>query len=217
MLTVLRVALTNLLLSSDNVLMIALMSHRVRHGRRWYALLWSLLVSVTLQLGILVLMALLFRLPFLKSVFGVVICFMAFHLIRTHRPAAHTGQQHGVPAAVARITAGNLMMSFENEVALITLARGNVWLAWIGVLTTAPFIFFGSHMLVEILKRYPLIVYGGAVYLFNVGARLLFTGPWLQPYATAGTWALTALFAVYVATRYLELLRSAPRAGGGVG
>lgn len=214
MFAVLQVALTNLLLSSDNVLMIALMSHRVRRGHRWYALLWSLLASLALQLGILLVMAFLFHFPFLKSVFGVVICLMAFHLILTHQPHAAPTAEQGVSTAVVRITAGNLLMSFENEVALITLAHGSVWLAWLGVLTTSPFIFFGSHMMVTLLRRYPLIVYAGAVYLFSVGARLLFSNPWLQIYATIGTWTLTALFAMYVAVRYLARVRATPRVGG---
>ncbi len=208
MFALLQVALTNLLLSSDNVLMIALMSHGVRHGRRWYALLLSLLASVALQLGILVLMAFLFRFSFLQAVFGLVICSMAFHLVRTHSPHAGPAEQRGVPESVLRITVGNLMMSFENEVALITLARGDVWLAWIGVLATAPIIFFGSHMMVGLLRRYPLIVYAGAVYLFEVGARLLFTDPWLKPFAAPGTWVLTVIFATYVALRYVDQVRA---------
>ncbi len=214
MFAILPVALTNLLLSSDNVLMIALMSRGVGHPRRWYALLWSLLVSVGLQLGILALMALLFRLPLLPAVFGAVICVMAFHLIKTHQPHGAVVVREGMPTTVFRITVGNLMMSFENEAALTTLARGNVWLAWAGVLTTAPIIFFGSHMMGWVLRRYPVIVYAGAVYLFHVGIGLVLSLPALRPHASQASWALTALFTVYVVVRYLSRVRPPSRGDG---
>jgi predicted tellurium resistance membrane protein TerC len=204
MFALLQVALTNLLLSSDNVLTIALMSHGVSHGRRRIALLLSLAASLALQLGILVGMAYLFRMAWLRLVFGVVICYMAFHLLRASHPEGDATATAGMHRTVLRITTGNLLMSFENEVALITLAHGNVWLAWAGVVLTSPLIFFGSHMVVEVLRRYSVIVFAGAVYLFSVGARLLVAGTGLGAIATPAAWVLTALFGLYALARYLR-------------
>lgn len=202
--TVVKVALTNLLLSSDNVLMIALLSGGVVRTKRIQALLWSLIASLLLQLGILFLMAYLFHFSFLRGLFGVVICIMAFQLVSSHHARTAPAQSGSVGAAIARITLGNLMMSFENEAALITLAQGNVWVGWIGILITAPLIFFGSHLMVSLLRRYSLIVDLGAVYLFLVGSRLLFAVPWLHAYAAYGVWALMGAFAVYVAAGRLR-------------
>jgi predicted tellurium resistance membrane protein TerC len=212
----LQVCLTNLLLSSDNVLMIALMSEGVRRLRRAYALLASLLASVAVQLGVLFVVAFLFRIPLLQSVFGVVICLMAFRL--TGRRHAHAGPAKalGFGPAVLRITTGNLMMSFENEAALITLAQGNVWLAWAGMLATAPLVFFGSHLVASVLNRHAVIVYVGAVYLFSVGARLLLSTLSLGPYAAGAAWLLTALFAAYAAALYLRRRVPAGSGSGGV-
>ncbi len=204
----LQVALTNLLLSGDNVLLIALMSKGVRRGGRWAALSWSLLVSVALQLGILALMAVLFRFSVVHAVFGALICLVAFHLVHSHRPHLAEAPPRGVPETVARITVGNLLMSFENEAALISLAGGNALLAWTGVLLTAPIIFFGSHAVSWVLQRYTIIVYASAIYLVHIGLRLVFSVPALRAYGVTMTWLLTALFAAYAAAVYVTRLRS---------
>ena len=117
MLALLQVALTNLLLSSDNVLAIALLSHGVRHGRRLLALLWSLAASLAWQLGILAVVAYLFRFTYLQVGFGAVICYMAFHLLGGPRSARAVTAQPGLHRTVLRITVGNLMVKFRTSLA----------------------------------------------------------------------------------------------------
>ncbi len=130
-LLVVQVALTNLPLSSDSVLLIALMSRGMRRGGRGAPLL--------------AVMGYLFRFAAIRLAFGIPVCAVAFHLLQAHEIEARPGSGHGMPEAVARITVGNLLMSFENEAALITLAAGNALVAWVGVVLTSPVVFFGSH------------------------------------------------------------------------
>ncbi len=210
LLAILEVAGANLLLSGDNVLVIALMSKTVRKGKRFVALAWALGVSMAIVFGILVLLSLFFRFSILKAVFGLVVCFMAFHLVRTHASHLARDVPQGVGRAVLRIAMGNLLMSFENDVALIALAHGNPWTAWVGVLITAPLIFFGSHLVAWVLHRYPLIVDAGAVYLFHLGTGLLLGVPVLPHDAWIWAWGATVLFAGYAALRYIRRIRAAP-------
>lgn len=208
-LSVLQVAITNLLLSSDNVLLIALMSDRVRRDGRWTALTWSLVISLALQLGILLVMGYLFRFQLVRLVFGVVICVVAFHLVQSRRTQAVGATEDGMPAAVARITVGNLLMSFENEAALITLAAGNAWLAWAGVVLTSPIVFFGSHPVAWLLRRCAVIVYAAAVYLFSVGIGMLGALPLIgRGYGAPEVWVLTGVFGAYAAVAFVRHLRA---------
>jgi predicted tellurium resistance membrane protein TerC len=198
-----QVALTNLLLSGDNVLIIAVMTRQVRQGQRWVALGWSMLISLALQLGILFALAMLFHVTAVHVVFGVTICLVAGHLVRAGRPRAAAAGA-GLHATVVRVSLGNLLMSFENEAALITLAHGSAWLAWAGVAVTSPVVFFGSHWVAAVLRRFPVIVYAGAVYLFRIGVHLVASMPWWGPTAAGAGWALTGAFAVYAAAAYLR-------------
>lgn len=210
LLAILEVAGTNLLLSGDNVLVIALMSKTVDKRKRFVTLAWALGVSLILGFGILVLLSFLFRFSILKAVFGAVVCFMAFHLVRTHASHLASHAPQGVGRTVLRIVTGNLLMSFENDVALIALAHGNPWTAWSGVLITAPLLFFGSHLVSWVLHRYPLLVDAGAVYLFHLGTGLVLAIPGLPHDARLWAWGATVVFTGYAAVRYIQRMRAAP-------
>lgn len=203
MLSILKIALINLLLSSDNVLIIALFSKVLQKSRRIFALTCSLVVSVVLQLGILFVVAFLFRITFLQSLFGLLICYMAVQLLRKKKENKEV-KRNSLWYIIGKIVVGNLMMSFENEATLITMSNGNVWLAWIGILATSPLIFYGSSLITMLLERFDFIVYIGSIILFKIGLGLVFTLPVLQPYTSMGSWGLTGVFGVIVAVMYLK-------------
>lgn len=204
MLVLLKIALVNLLLSSDNVLIIALFSKGLQKSRRIFALTSSLVISVVLQLVILFLVAFLFHIIFLQSLFGLLICYMAVKLLMQKKTEYRDLDRNSVWYSIGKIVFGNLMMSFENEATLITLSKGNVWIAWIGMLVTSPLIFFGSHLIRLLLERFDFILYIGSIVLFNIGLGLIFTLPVLKNYVSIGGWGLTIIYGIIVAVVYLK-------------
>lgn len=206
MFAVINIALVNLLLSSDNVLIIALLGKHLTRGKRFLVLLWSMLASVVLQLGILFIVAFLFKITFLQSLFGLVICYMAFHLLHKNEPnkTINEAEPQNLLPSVWKIVLGNLMMSFENETTLISLSNGDPWMAWFGMLLTAPIIFFGSHLISWLLSKYDIIIYIGATVLFKIGLDLIFKVSFLNQYTYIGSWLLEVLFIIYVIRIYVE-------------
>lgn len=204
MLILVKIALMNLVLSSDNVLMIAMTSKHLPSRQRVAALLWSMVASLAIQLVVLYVVSFLFRFTVLQVLFGILICYMAFHLLNHQHSPRPNYDARNVSRATWKITVANLLMSFENEVSLVTLAGGNALLAWFGIVITAPFIFLGSHAISYILTRYTFIVYIGAVYLFHIGVRLFFTLPVLHQYVMPGSWGLTGAFAAYALYNYVQ-------------
>lgn len=205
MFTILNMALVNLLLSTDNVLVIALFAREFGQKKRLLVLLWGMLASLVLQLIILFIIALLFRVTFLQAVFGLIICYMALHLFRKGESTkVQDISSQKFLTIIGKIVLSNLMMSFENEATLITMARGEVWLAWSGFLLTAPLIFFGSNLIVWLLHKFNFVLYLGSVLLFKIGLNLIFEMSGINRFLPYGPWVLTGLFAVYVISKYLQ-------------
>lgn len=204
MFALLKIVIINLLLSSDNVLIIALFSKGLEKSRKIFALTSSLVASVVLQLGILFVVALLFHITFLQSLFGLLICYMAIKFLRQKKKEYRDLKPNSIWYSISKIVFGNLMMSFENEATLITLSNGNVWIAWLGLLITSPLIFFGSHLITILLERFDFILYIGSIALFKIGLGLVFTPPVINPYASMGGWGLTIVYGIIVALIYLR-------------
>lgn len=201
-----NIAFTNIFLSSDNVLIIALFGKHLSRRKRLVVLLGSLLTSLAIQLGILLIMSYLFKITFLQALFGLIICYMAFHLIHENKSdqTIKEIESKNLVYDIWKIAIGNLMMSFENEATLISLANGNPWMAWFGFVLTSPFIFFGSHFISYLLKKYEIIIYIGAAYLFKIGLDLLFTLSIISRYALTGSWVIEVLFIIYLMIIYLK-------------
>ncbi|QQE78151.1 hypothetical protein [Alicyclobacillus sp. SO9] len=199
-----KVAVTNLLLSSDNALMIAVLTNAAKKKHRLRALMWSYLLSDIAQLILLFAISYLFRIKILQSLFGLFICFMALQLLNNQEgdKVEHATKHQTLLPVIGKITTGNLMMSFENAAALVGVSHGHVWTAWAGVVVTSAFVFFGSHLLSSFLDRFDFILYLGSVVLFWIGAKLVFTEPVLSAYAKTGIWLTTTLYFLVVAYIY---------------
>jgi len=203
---IISLGLTNILLSSDNVLAIALFSENLSRKQRIPVLFWAMIVSLTAELGILFAMSFLLRINFMQSIFGLIISFMAFKLLykdKQNKPKEFNNRQAFSPIWI--VAAGNLMMSFENEVTLISLTRGNVLTAWYGIAATSPLIFFASDMIVWVLRRYDFVFYIGSIILLKIGLDMIFTLPGLVPFSRFGPWVLTVLYGIHAAVRYLHI------------
>jgi predicted tellurium resistance membrane protein TerC len=199
-----NLGLVNILLSSDNVLVIALFGEELGERKRIPVLFWSMVASLAIQLGILYALSFLFRISATQSLFGLIICYMAFRLLHKGEPGKRKLNHQSTLSSIGKIAVGNLMMSFENEATLIGLSHGNVWVAWLAIAATSPLIFFASNLIVWILRKFDFVVYAASVLLFKIGLDMIFGLPALTRYVPDVPWILTGLFGLYVAGRYLH-------------
>ena len=204
MFNLINLGLMNILLSSDNVLIIALFSEELGEKKRIPILFWSMLTSILVQLGILYALSFLFRLSFTQSLFGAIICYMALHLLHKGEPKERNLDHQSSLSSIWKMAAGNIMMSFENEATLIGLSRGNVLVAWLALAMTSPIIFFASNIIVWVLRKFDFVVYAGSALLFKIGLDMIFTLPGFHRHVPAGPWILTGLFTVCVTGLYLH-------------
>ena len=67
------------------------------------------------------------------------------------------------PLEVQNDKIADLIMSFDNIVAIAAMARGNISLS-LGLLLSIPFPVWGASLAITLLRRYrPLVIAGGAL------------------------------------------------------
>ncbi len=124
-------------------------------------------------------------LPYLKLIGGLALFYIAVKLLlpensgRAIEPAARLWR-------VVRIVAvADFVMGFDNIIAIVGVARGNVVLLVIGLVLSIPIILAGAALVMALLDRFPILVWAGAALLGWIAGEIVATDPAVVSYLTA--------------------------------
>jgi YjbE family integral membrane protein len=186
------VLVTNLILSGDNAVVIAMAARRLEGTQRRQAIIWGAAGAVALRLIFAAVVTYLLYIPFLQVVGGLLLVWIAWKLVHDDEGDEEDRVQAGESAwdAIRIIIIADAVMSLDNVIALVQAARidGEVsfLLLGIGLATTIPLVVFGAALLTSLLDRFPVLVYLGAALLVYLAVEMLFADvalhEYLEPY-----------------------------------
>lgn len=179
------VILIDLVLSGDNAVVIALAVRNLEGKNRRRAILLGVGGAIGLRLLFVFIISLLLDLPVIRLVGGVLLIYIAWNLSQQDDGEADVKAGSGLWAAVWTIVVADVVMSFDNVVALVAASGGRVWLVGLGIALTIPLIIFGATILSNLMNRYPIIVYAGAGLLVYLAIELFFDEPLLESVSRA--------------------------------
>jgi YjbE family integral membrane protein len=174
----LQIVVINALLSGDNAIVIAMACRDLPPRER----LWGMIIgsggAVILRIVFAGVVARLLLLPYLKLVGGVALIAIAAKLLVSADPdkdeveaAAHLWR------AVRIVIVADVVMSFDNVIAVAAAAKGQLLLLVIGLTISIPIIIAGAAIIMALLNRFPILVWAGAALLGWVGADTAATDP----------------------------------------
>ncbi|HZC18341.1 MAG TPA: TerC family protein, partial [Rubrobacteraceae bacterium] len=177
------VLVTNVILSGDNAVVIAMAARRLEGANRRKAIILGALGAVGLRLVFAAIVIYLLEIPFLQMVGGLLLFWIAWRLI-LEDPEKEERVRAGESTweVVKIIILADAVMSLDNVVALVGAAEGDFLLLAIGIATTIPLVIFGSTLLAFLLERFPLLVYTGAGLLVYIAVEMFFEDVALQEY-----------------------------------
>lgn len=160
----------NLLLSSDNALAIAMASRRLAPEYRSRAVRWGSVCAVVLQIVITYMASFLLSIQYLKIIGGVVLAWIAAKMIRDEGDEdtlEDAAEDKGTTlwSAIRLIVVANLIMCMDNVLAVAAVAGSDITLLGLGILVSFPIIMWGSTMVANLLERFPVLIWLGAVFL----------------------------------------------------
>jgi YjbE family integral membrane protein len=167
---VLEIALVNILLSGDNAVIIAMACRDLpRRQRRWGIALGAG-VGVILRLIFTGAITWLFELPYLKVIGGLALLYIGARLL-VPRDADNSHVERSVRLwrAVWIVVVADIVMSFDNILALVEIANGDVALLAIGLVISIPLVVGGAALISTLLDRLPVLIWAGAALLGWVG------------------------------------------------
>jgi len=170
----LEIVLVDLLLSGDNAVIIAMACRGLpRHQRRW-GLIIGAGVSVALLVVFAGVLTRLMLLPYFKLVGGLVLLFIAARLLVSEQREENDieGAAH-LWRAVWTVFLADLVMSFDNILAVVQVARGDLLLLAVGLAVSIPIVIAGAALVTELLDRLPLLIWAGSALLGWVAGQTI--------------------------------------------
>ena len=205
---VLQIIWIDILLSGDNAVVIALACRQLPPHQRVWGIAVGTLVAIGLRIVFTGLVTTLMTMPYLKLIGGVLLIWIAIKLLGGEdesdddnvKPVANLWH------AVRIIVIADAVMSLDNVIAIAMAAHGNYALLMFGLAVSIPLIMAGAAIVISLLERFPIIVWGGAALLGWIAGEIIAKDPLisghLDPAAAHTTWlvgaALGALFVVGV-------------------
>jgi len=206
------IILTNIVLSGDNAVVIALAARNLPKHQQKQAIFWGSACAIVLRVVLTVLAVKLLALPYLKTIGALLLLYIGVKLLTEaeNEASGDHRQRVGLWPAIQTILVADFVMSLDNVVAVAAAAEkgppGTTFLLLVlGLGLSVPLIVFGSTLLVGVMARFPVIITLGAALLGYLAGDMLVTDPidaaWFErvvPYADVVVGCVGALLVVGV-------------------
>nr|WP_295773253.1 YjbE family putative metal transport protein [Rhodoferax sp.] len=203
----LEVLLLDLLLSSDNIVMIALACRSLPEAKRKLGLMLGTGAAILLRVLLTTVARFVLEIPILKLLGGLALVIIAIKLIRAAETPVEASNEPGeggtsLWSAVATIVIADLVMSVDNVLGLAAIARGSLFILIIGLIISVPLLMFGSLFVGSLLQKYPVLIRAGGAMLGWFAGDIAVSDPlfanWIAQQAPALSFVVPILAAAYV-------------------
>ena len=175
----LKIVGINILLSGDNAVVIALACRGLPPRQR----LWGMVIGAGFASVLLIVftgvVALLMTLPYLKLAGAVLLLWIAAKLLVPDENDGEEGPEavENLWRAIRIVVIADLVMSLDNVIAVAAVAKGQYVLLTLGLVVSIPMVIAGSALILALLERFPMLVWGGAAILGWVAGDIFATDP----------------------------------------
>lgn len=162
LLALLKIIAIDIVLSGDNAVVIAMATRGLPKNQQNRAIFIGTAGAVILRILFAVIIVYLLQIPLVHLVGGLLLLWIAYHVLVDDEPDADVRSQGTLMKAVWTIIGADAVMSLDNVVAIAGAANGHIGMIALGVLISIPIMIFGSKLIVRVMDEYKWIAYVGA-------------------------------------------------------
>ncbi|WP_378956065.1 TerC family protein [Pelosinus sp. sgz500959] len=165
LLPLLSIIMINILLSGDNALVIALASRKLGPKQQQSAMLFGSIGAIGLRIILTFIAVFILKIPYLQILGGVLLLWIAIKLIVDHHQHEKIEAKKNLWDAIKTIIIADIIMSLDNVIAIIGIAKGNISLLVIGLIISIPMIIWGSKFIGILIQKWPILIVVGSIFL----------------------------------------------------
>jgi len=173
---------TNILLSGDNAVVIAMASRSLPKEQQGKAIFWGSAAAIFLRIILTLVAVQLLSVPYLKIIGAVLLVYIGVQLMADSDDDSDMAAPPSLFVAIRTILIADLVMSLDNVVAVAAAADRapeamRIPLILIGLAMSIPLIIFGSTLLLKVMERFPIIITLGAALLGYLAGEMFASDP----------------------------------------
>ncbi|MFA9457218.1 TerC family protein [Halalkalibacter sp. AB-rgal2] len=171
----------DIILGGDNAIVVALACRHLPPSIRNRAIILGILFALLTRMSLTVVAVQLLEVPFLLAIGGALLIYIAYSLLTEQARDHKIEGGASLFEAIRAIIIADLVMGFDNVIAVAGAAHGDHLLVMIGLIISVPIIIWGSKLILLAFDRFPIITYIGAGILAFTASRMITHEPMLMP------------------------------------
>lgn len=181
LLSLLMIIGIDLVLGADNAVVIAMACRNLPVVQRNKAIVLGTMLAIVIRILITLVAVYLLKIPFLQLVGGVFLLYIAYQLIVGKEEDTTKIRSHqSLWKAIKTIVVADLLMGFDNVLAVAGAAQGHMVLVALGLFISIPIIIWGSKIILVLLTKYSFLIYIGGGLLALTSGKMIIEEPHLQ-------------------------------------
>lgn len=175
---VFQIILIDILLGGDNAIIIALACRNLDKHQRMKGILWGTAGAIIMRVILIFFAMSLLLIPYLKIVGAILLLWIGIKLLVPQEEHHEVKASASVWGAVRTILIADLVMSFDNVIAIAGAAQNTadghqMFYVIFGLLVSVPIIIWGSALVLKLIDRFPWVVIFGAALLGWIAGSLV--------------------------------------------
>ncbi len=188
MLNILHIALLNIILSFDNISVIAFVSEKLSSDNRKKAYLSGFTLSLLFSILFTSLISVIMEVKWLpiQPLGGFLLMKITYDMLKPEKEGIDKeegeyklNQDLKLSKAIVKITFISLSLSFDNILAIAGAADGNIRIISLGLLLSLPILLLSCRLFMNLMKRHVIILYLCGAVLIHTSLEMIFSYPLL--------------------------------------
>ncbi|MED4755600.1 TerC family protein [Brevibacillus choshinensis] len=188
-----HIFMIDLVLSSDNAVVIGMACRGLPRNERTRAVMYGTLGAIFLRILLTSLTTWMLDIPLVKAIGGFLLLWITCKLmLGENEDLAEVSRNQTVGQAVRTIILADFVMSLDNVLAVGGAAHGDLWLVMLGLLMSIPLLMWGSAWVARLMNRFSwLVIVGGGILTFTAVEMCLedpYIWKWINPFMLNHMW-----------------------------
>lgn len=190
----------DIVLGGDNAIVVALACRNLPDHVKNKAIILGIALAILARVTLTLLAVYILKIPMLMAIGGALLLYISYHLLTETDSYRDVKGTTTLFAAIKTIIVADIVMGFDNVIAIAGAAQGNTILVIVGLIISVPIIIWGSKLILSAMERFPIIIYAGAAILAFTATKMIVHEPMLAPLFNNHPYFSIILHVVAIAT-----------------